>query len=204
MIRVFFGNIGCGKTSLAIRNIYKIKKNSSKLTKKGKDPIYQYTFCNFDNTLTKCVDLFNLGDSWTFPEYSHISIDEAGIEYNNRKFKTLSQGFIKWIKLSRHYKCDVDFISQSWDDMDITIRRLAEQLWYVKRLGPFTSIRRIYKTVGIDENTKQIIDKYEFGKLFRCLLPYPWHQHNFEIFLRKPYYKYFDTHEVPPLDVISL
>lgn len=203
MIRVFFGNIGCGKTSLAVRNVFKIKKQFEKAVLKGKIPIYYNTYCNFENKVSKCVDLKDLGDTWTFPEYSYVVIDEAGIEYNNRKFKTLSQGFIKWIKLSRHYKCDVDFISQSWDDMDITIRRLAEELWYVKRLGPFTAIRRVYKTVGIDENTKQIIDEYKFGKIIRCILPYPWHQHNLEIFLRKPYYKYFDSYSAPKLEVID-
>ena len=44
-------------------------------------------------------------------------------------------------------------------------------------------------------NKEQIIDKYEFGKLLPCFLPAPFHKHNFEIFLRKPYYKYFDSFE---------
>lgn len=123
-----------------------------------------------------------------------LIIDEAGIEYNSRKYKSLSQDTISFFKLHRHYRCDVDFISQSWEDMDVTIRRLADELWYVRRIGPFTALRRVYKRVGIDEVSHQIIDKYEFGKLLPCILPFPFHRKNLIIFLRKPYYKYFDSY----------
>lgn len=202
MIRVFFGNIGCGKTTFACRQFHKIEKNDFRLECKGKVPIYDHYYANFKTSLAKYNDLQGLGQ-WTFPEHSYIIIDEAGIEYNNRKFKSLPQETIAWFKLSRHYKCDVDFISQSWDDMDITIRRLASELWYIKKLGPFTMLRRVYKRVGIDETTHQIVDFYEFGKLLPCLLPYPFHRDNIKIFLRKPYYKYFNSYDKKDLPVIS-
>ena len=107
MIVVCFGSPGAGKTTLACREIKKRAR------------YYEYTFANFG---CKCadfdnVDLTSLGQ-WTFPPNSLIQIDEAGIEYNNRKFKTLPQETIKWFKLHRHYKCDVTVWSQSWDDMD--------------------------------------------------------------------------------------
>lgn len=200
MIRVYFGNIGCGKTTFAVRQFRKQQKTDKKLKRVGKSPCYDYYYANFENKVSRFSDLKGLGE-WTFPEHSYIIVDEAGIEYNNRKFKSLSQDTIAWFKLSRHYKCDVDFISQSWDDMDITVRRLASELWYVKKLGPFTMLRRVYKTVGIDENTHQIIDKYEFGKLLPCLLPFPFHRHNCEIFLRRPYYKYFDSYSKVELPI---
>ncbi|MBQ8869369.1 MAG: hypothetical protein IJ027_06615 [Oscillospiraceae bacterium] len=198
MIRVFFGNIGCGKTTFACRQFYKQHKNDIKLLKKGELPLYDNYYANFDTTIAKKCSLEGLGQ-WTFPEHSYIIVDEAGITYNNRKFKSLPQETIAWFKLSRHYKCDVDFISQSWDDMDITIRRLASELWYIKKLGPFTMLRRVYKRVGIDESTHQIVDFYEFGKILPCFLPYPFHRDNIKIFLRKPYYKYFDSYSKEPL-----
>lgn len=196
MIRVFFGNIGCGKTTFACRQFYKRLRADQRDQKKNRVPLYDYYYCNFECKLAHQVTLQDLGQ-WTFPENSYIIVDEAGIEYNNRKFKTLPQEAISWMKLSRHYKCDVDFVSQSWDDMDITIRRLASELWYVRKLGPFTMLRRIYKRVGIDDETHQICDFYEFGKILPCILPFPFHQHNIEIFLRKPYYKYFDSYAKP-------
>lgn len=195
-IRIFFGNIGCGKTTCAVRTFKKMNKivnNFSESEQKNLNiPIHFYS--NFHCKLSNFNDLSRLG-LFTFPENTHLIVDEAGIVYNNRKFKTLPQHTIEWYKLCRHYKCSVDIYSQSFDDMDITLRRLSSELWYVKKLGPFTLLRRIYKRVGVDEVTHQIIDKYEFGKLLPCFLPGCFHRHNFEIFLRKPYYKYFDSFE---------
>lgn len=206
MITVCFGSPGAGKTTLACREILKSQKE------------YRYTFANFGCT---CADFDNVSladlGNWTFPRGSFIAIDEAGIEYNNRKFKTLSQKTIEWFKLHRHYGCDIEVYSQSWEDMDITLRRLADRLYYIRRLGPFTLKRRVFKRVTINKETEQIIDGYRMvpmiylllkpiyyvsflvlglGFLIKLLLP------NFDqihLILRCPYYKYFDTHDAPPL-----
>lgn len=208
MISIYFGSPGAGKTTLACREILKANKR------------YAYTFSNFG---CKCadfddVDLNTLG-SWTFPEGSYIAIDEAGIEYNNRKFKSLSQDTIKWFKLHRHYKCDLSVWSQSWEDMDVTLRRLADRLYYVRKIGPFTLIRRVYKRVTINEETEQIIDGYKMVSMIYFLLKplyyasylalglgfvikvlFPRFQ-DVQLVLRRPYYKYFDTHAAPALPV---
>lgn len=204
MIRIYFGNPGCGKTTFACRQLYKIKKNNSRLAKKDKfyKSKYYHLFTNFETKLAKPFPLEKLGEL-TPPIKSYLFIDEAGIEYNSRKYKSLSQNTIKWFKLHRHYQCDVDVISQSWEDMDITIRRLADELWYLRRLGPFTMVRRIYKSVGIDENTHQIIDEYRKGSFLMWILPPPFHQKNFIFFLRKPYYKWFDTYSRPDTPIYS-
>lgn len=210
MITVFFGSPGSGKTTLACREIAKSQKK------------YNATFANFG---CKCatvddISLEGLG-KWTFPLGSYIAIDEAGIEYNNRKFKTLDQNTIKWFKLHRHYRCDVSVWSQSWDDMDITIRRLADRLYYVRKIGPFTMVRRVYKRVTVDKQTEQIIDGYRMvnilwllfkplyylsfalfglGFFLRLVLPFD----EIKLVFRPLYYKYFDTHEAPLLPVLSL
>ena len=205
MITVYFGSPGAGKTTMAVRELLRAGKQ------------YPYTFANFG---CKCctkddVDLSNLG-SWTFPRGSYVAIDEAGIEYNNRKFKTLPQETIKWFKLHRHYGCDVSVWSQSWDDMDVTLRRLATRLFYIKKLGPFTLIRRVYKRVTVDKQTQQIIDGYKMvsmiwlllkpvyylsyvllglGFFLKLVLPFD----EIKLVLRRPYYKYFDPHAAPQL-----
>lgn len=205
MIRIFFGNIGCGKTTLAARMFYKHlrsdERHQRRLFRRRKQPAaeqskcrYDYYFSNFPCDLSTETSLFDLGE-WTFPPHSYVVIDEAGIEYNNRKYKTMKQSLIEWLKLSRHYRCDVDFLSQSWDDIDITVRRLASELWYVRRIGPFTMLRRIYKRVGIDEETHQIVDFFSFNKLWQIILFGKFN--DIQIFLRKPYYKYFDSFSTP-------
>lgn len=208
MITIYFGSPGAGKTTMAVRNIIKKRKR------------YAYTFANFG---CKCADfddvsLVGLGQ-WTFPAGSLIQVDEAGIEYNNRKFKSLPQETIQWFKLHRHYGCDLDVWSQSWEDMDVTLRRLADRLYYIRRFGPFTMIRRVYKRVTINEETEQIIDGYKMVSMFYWLLK-PLYYASYlcfglgfalkalfpgfdevKVVWRRPYYKYFDTHAAKPLHV---
>lgn len=202
MIRVFFGSPGVGKTTEACKMM--VNNTDS----------YNHIYCNFDLS-----DKFNIGKTvylrdlglWTFPEYSYIAIDEAGIEYNNRKYKTFPQHTIEWFKLHRHYRCDVDIFSQSFEDMDVTLRRLATQYWYMRKIGPFTLLRRVYKFVTVDENTHQIIDGYRMEKgLWLLLQPlrllglgYIFPQlHGWKLTYRPKYYKYFDSYAHPNLPVI--
>ncbi len=189
MFRLFFGSPGCGKTTYACKLLFDMQKRTKKYG-------YKRFYSNFENTLSHQISTNGLGN-WTLPFNSYLVLDEAGIEYNNRKFKTMQQSTIEWFKLHRHYGVDVDFISQSWDDVDITIRRLVDEVWYIKKVGPFTVVRRVFKRVKVDDNTHQIVDGYFlrrfFGIIFDFLIGVP----TLKIFLRSPYYKYFDTYAAP-------
>ena len=98
-------------------------------------------------------------------ENAKIIIDEAGIEYNNRSFKTFPPEAIYFYKYHRHYKTSVDVFSQSFDDMDITLRRLAQNFYVVRKsLIPFCVVaRKIKRKIGVDEQTHQIMDLYSMG-----------------------------------------
>ncbi|MBQ8669459.1 hypothetical protein IJ472_06740 [bacterium] len=101
-----------------------------------------------------------------------IIIDEAGIEYNSRKFKTFSDEARYFFKYHRHYECAVDVFSQGWDDVDKTIRVLAQRLYVVKKTFlPWFIIRReIGKDIDIDKNTQQVIDKYYWVPFSRRII----------------------------------
>lgn len=120
-----------------------------------------------------------------------IIIDEASIEYNNRNFKSLPHETIRFFKLHRHYHTSIDVFSQSFDDMDITLRRLAHSYFLVKKsLFPyFIKVKKIYRKVGIDENTHQIADLFNFG------LPFLDDQYIFMPTL----WKMFDSYDAPEL-----
>ena len=194
MIRVFFGRPGVGKSTLCCKLAKKALKN------------YDAAYINFRNTVpgVHSCDVEGLGD-WTFKKHSYIALDEAGIEFNSRAYKTLPKSTISWFKKHRHYRCDVDVFSQSWEDMDVTIRRLATELWYMYRIGPFTLCRKVFKRVTIDKNTQQIIDGYRMPSMLWLLiwplqLGWPF-QKKFTLTYRPRYYKYFDSYECDDLQV---
>lgn len=187
MIRIFFGRPGVGKSTLAVKLAMQAVNER---------PAY----LNFANTVPGChtCNLDGLG-KWTFKLRSWIGIDESSIEYNNRAYKSMRQDTIAWFKKYRHEKDDIDFFSQSWEDTDITIRRLADQLWYMYKLGPWTLCRRVYKRVTVDKQTEQIIDGYKMAHmawlfLWPLQLGFPF-QKKFMLTFRPFYYRYFDSYE---------
>lgn len=205
MISIYFGSPGAGKTTLACREVKKANRR------------YAYTFTNYGCSCADFddVSLDKLGE-WTFPPGSFISVDEAGIIYNNRKFKSFPAAAIQWYKLHRHYGCDMAIYSQALD-IDVTLFRLADRLYYIKKIGPFTLQRRVYKFVTVDEESKQIIDGFKmvpmaylllrplyllsyllFGLGFLVKLIFPKFT-EVRLIWRRPYYKYFDTHAAPDL-----
>ena len=128
-------------------------------------------------------------------ENGKLIIDEAGVEFNNRNYKAFPPAAIKFFKYHRHYGVSVDVFSQSHEDMDVTLRRLAQNFFVVKKsLIPFfVVIKKVHRKVGIDNNTHQLIDAYSFG------LPILGSKHIF----CPPLWKMFDSYEheeLPPKD----
>lgn len=194
MITVYWGNPGCGKTTLAVKKLVHNQKH------------YMYCYGNFPHTVCGAYS-FRVSDKNVLgsksPRYnSYVALDEAGIDFNNRAYKALPKETIKWFKLHRHYGVDIDVFSQSWEDMDVTIRRLAVQYWYMYRIGPWTLCRRVYKRTMVDKTTHQIIDGYRMASILWLLV---WPLQYVKIFgvnlidfkwtltFRPKYYKYFDT-----------
>lgn len=155
VVNIYFGVPGSGKTTFAAW------LSRRDLRRKGK------VWSNVPITGTYKLDV-NKDIGVNHIEKGRIIIDEAGIEYNNRNFKSLPLRQIEFFKYHRHYSTAIDVFSQSYEDMDITLRRLAQNYYVVtkSRLPYFIKIRSIGRRIGIDENTHQIIDEY----YWRCFL----------------------------------
>lgn len=143
MIRMYFGSPGCGKSTLLAKIALFERKR------------YNYVFTNGDCSLCSPMDMQKL-ENYTVPPKSLLLIDEAGIEFNNRDFKRFGKGKIEFFKKYRHEECDIFLFSQSWEDVDLTIKRLVDEIYYLRKVGPFTLIHRVYKRVGTDEKQEQI------------------------------------------------
>ena len=217
MITIYFGLPRSGKSTLICRMLKKNIDLRNKLYKKAlkkKNPKkwfmshckYDSFYANMDNKLCPNVDPAELGVKWVYPDRSLVLIDEAGIQYNSRKTLSLPQSTIAYLKLHGHYKSDLCYFSQTWEDIDVTLRRLAERYYYIKKVGPFTMIRRIKKVIMINEE-KQIIDGFEFFHWWLRILPYPFKVKDaIQFVFRPPYYKYFDSYSkmnVPQRDFKS-
>lgn len=151
IISVYFGVPGSGKTTFAA---YLAKKD---LKRKRK------VWSNVPITGTMQLDCTaDIGKHMICD--GRVIIDEAGIEYNSRNYKKFSDEARYFFKYHRHYQTAIDVFSQGYDDMDKTIRTLAQRLYVVKRswLPWFIKRKTIGKRVGINELSKEIIDEYYF------------------------------------------
>ena len=136
-----------------------------------------------------------------FPKGSLILIDEASVFFNNRNYKNLPMEVIDFLKHHGHYKVDIIFFSQSWDDVDITIRRLTVRLFYTFRIGPWLNVARKVKCfVHIDKEKKQIMDGYGFMSILNTLI---FNKPIKTMFMPK-YWNMFDSYNTKPLPQLKL
>lgn len=170
-IQIFFGLIGSGKTTLAANIARKAQRRHIRV---------------FSNMPIQGTLKFELSDLGHYDmSNSIILIDEAGIDFDNRQFKSnfSDKNRLYFFKLIRHYKSSIFLFSQSWSDMDCKIRNLAQKYWYVKKsLIPFfVCAIPVRKSFGINDNEKKPDDIYSldnpFIRLFttsRCFAPLNW------------------------------
>lgn len=178
VLNVYFGVPGSGKTTFAAYLARQCMRQSRVITWAQRHPgkfsarllssrLFKRAVPVWSNVpITGTLALDALHDvGRVMIQGGKVIIDEAGVEYNNRNHKSFPQEAIYWYKYHRHYQCSVDVFSQSYEDMEITLRRLAQNYYVVKKslLPWFVVCRKIRRKVGIDENTHQIIDKYYFG-----------------------------------------
>lgn len=160
-LNIYFGLPGAGKSTYAAALAYKSMKRG------------EAVYSNFPITgafaLDPTTDLGNV-----MVERGRVIIDEAGIEFNSRAYKSMSQNVIKFLKLHRHYETIVDVFSQSPDDMDITIRRLAYNCYWIKKsiLPKYIYLVPLERTLDVidgDIKTTYIIhDRLFDRKYVRC------------------------------------
>lgn len=171
---VYFGIPGSGKTTIAALF-------AKRELKKGRT-----VYSNVPILGCKKLDPKDLGT--VLVEDGLVILDEAGIEFNSRKYKDLPQSCIQFAKLFRHYNCNIAMFSQDYEDMDITFRRLASKFVIVRKsyIPYFIFTRDLQKYIGLDENG-QIISKYRFRFM------------GFHWYFMPAAWKLFDSYESPYL-----
>ena len=186
MITCYFGVPGCGKTTLltkfAVREIKRIKR--------GRSP-YKHVYTNFFCKGAEIINYQDLGD-YKITD-SLILLDELAMDADNRKFKSFSDEIRDFFILHRHLGCDIIYATQSYEMVDLKIRQLTAQLWYMSKtvvpiLRNFTTAKKVYRTIAINEHTSELTLGYRFCNLLEAFFA-----SNFKTVFRPRYYKYFDS-----------
>ena len=122
--------------------------------------------------------------------HSVLFIDEGGLIWDNRGFKSFDKGYTEFFKLQRKYKCKVYINSQDFD-IDKKIRQLTDSMVLMSSIaGCIGVVRPILRKVALVEASAQgesrIADNLRFGSLF-----------SFRFLWLPSYFRYFDSFSAP-------
>lgn len=182
-----FGKKGSGKTTLMVKLSIRYRKKGWKV------------FC--DREIPGCYrfDTADFGKI-QFPPNSLILVDEVGLVWDNRNFKSFPEHVKRYFKYQRQYRNVVYLFSQSFD-VDKKIRDLTDHLYIVTNVfNCFSVARRVTKKVTIvhadrsAQGESRIADDYEldpilfapFGTVRLTYIP--------------KYVRYFKSYDPPTLD----
>lgn len=180
MIKAYFGVPGCGKSTTLVkeyrknrkkyRNIYTINIDIKGCKRITKEDLEEYKFTN-----------------------ALILWDEITMDADNREFKSFSKKLRDFFLLHRHLGCDIIYATQNYENVDKKVRDLTSELWYMSKsvvplLNEFTTSKRIYRNININENTSELTLGYRFCNFIESIFV-----SNFNIVFRRKYYKYFNS-----------
>lgn len=191
-LTLIIGKKGSGKTTF-------LTKYAIKCIKKGKK-----VYANYYLPGTHLFDPEDMGN-YGFEENSVVLVDEAGLIWNNRHFKTFNDKVNQWFKYSRQYRNTIYLTSQA-DDIDLKIRLLLDKLFLCECKMNFLSIaRRVKRHIVVVQPTGdaegRIADGMELEPLWLCLLGVQTimvtHIPNW-----MKYFKSFNPPELPPMNTV--
>lgn len=180
MIYLYFGKPGSGKSTYAA---YLAKK----FLKQKKTVFSNTEIAGTIKFNPKNIGLYDISNA-------EIIWDEAGQDLNSRNWdkrqkekrdpsdknsRSYGDDLYWFFTMHRHYNLNIHLFLQSYTRLDVFIREIVGRMYLIeKSLLPFhVRIRRINMKVGIDKDTKQIIEQYNFIPLIgtkRIFAPFTW------------------------------
>ena len=182
MIKCYFGVPGVGKSTVLVREYKKNKRRYEHI----------YTI----NIQIKGVEMISMHDLEKYKFRNTLILwDEITMDADNRSFKSFSSDLRDFFILHRHLGCDIIYATQNFENVDKKVRDLTSELWYMSKsvvpfLKLFTTSKRIYRQININEHTSELTLGYRFCNFLESIFV-----SNFKLVLRPLYYKYFDTHD---------
>lgn len=181
-----FGKKGSGKTTLMTKLCLQYRK-------KGWNVYCDREIPGAIQFPTECFG------KWSFPPNSLILIDEVGLIWDNRNFKSFPEHVKIYFKYQRQYRHVVYLFSQSFD-VDKKIRDMTDHLYIVQNWFNFLSVaRRVTKTITVVHADKsaqgesKIVDDYHIDSLLLAFFG------SVKITFIPKYVKYFKSFDPPSL-----
>lgn len=182
MIKCYFGVPGCGKSTILVKEYVKNKRKY--------DHIYTI------NLVIKGVKKITKEDLEKYMFRNTLILwDEITIDADNREFKSFSRDLRDFFILHRHLGCDIIYATQNFEKVDKIVRDLTCELWYMSKsvipfFRSFTSAKRIYRNININEFTSDLTLGYRFCNFLESIFV-----SNYKLVFRPFYYRLFDTHD---------
>ena len=150
---LYYGKKGCGKTTL-------LTKLSMQSIRKG-----QVVYSSVEIPGTRLFDPRQL-NKFKPDAYSVVMIDEIGLIWDNRNFKSFESGVNEFFKYARQYHITIHMFSQV-PDIDLKIRNLCDAYYLVEnKFRVFSYAKKITKvlTVRTDiEGKGNLVDSFQFA-----------------------------------------
>ena len=197
---IVVGKMGSGKTTYLTKDAIKYKnkkqliwddESKNKIWKWKRVPLKIYSNSDIKGIDYEYFNPVKLGVNWEPEPYSVLFIDERSIFWSNRKFKTINDGTLTFMKQLRKAKCRIYLYSQSFN-VDKVMRDLCQEMWLVQSFMITWSVsRRILKAPTIKESAldcdSQLVDNIKFAPF--------WIYGNLRIIWIPKYIKKFNTYQ---------
>lgn len=181
---LFFGLPGAGKSTLMAKLIYQFTRQKR----------YEHIYCNEYVTIDGVIQVSNDDIGKYDIRDGALFIDEASLFADNRDFKRFGKEKLQYFVMHRHKNIDVFFFTQYYNGIDVKLRNLCNNVFYMyKPLLTGKWITKYYRiNYGIMIPSKQdsqkmgeIVEGYSKPSIFQRIFCH-------RIF-RPRYYKYFDS-----------
>lgn len=193
MISCYFGVPRVGKNTMLTKKARKALRQRVGFLGLFGPKKYEHVYTDFACEGCEQIDFKKLGE---YKFYNSLFLfGEMALEADNREFKTFQKEIRDFLVLHGHLWNDVIYATQNYSNVDKKIRELTEELWYLNKsvvpiLREFTTARRVYRTITINEYTGELIMGYRF-----CNFLERFFTTNYQIVFRRLYYRFFDSWE---------
>lgn len=131
------------------------------------------------------------------PPNSVLLVDEVGMIWDNRDFKSFKHEVRDWFKLQRHYKVRVYLFSQTFD-VDKKLRDLTDDMYLVTPFARvFSYAKRIRRKTVLVKAAADGVSRIDENLVFDSFLAFPFGSRRLTFIPR--WARYFDSHCCPAL-----